>query len=183
MIQKVTGSTGRKNWKISLSPNPSEQAIVLVVAWAFAGGLLYGLSFLEGDLRPFWYVLVLPFPLVVSFYSLRGLTGRNGQLELQADGFWRTTPDGEKLFLHWDRVEKFGVGVFGDPVVTGSGVSVPEFAFIDEDDERKVERLSGNLPLSAERLAGLLEFARREAARGWPNPPGDLKALISQAAI
>lgn len=183
MTRKTTGPTGRKDWKISLSPDPLEQAVVLVVVWTFSGSLLYGLSLLEGGLRPFWYVLVLPFPLIVSFYSLRGLTGRNGQLELQADGFWRTAPDGERLFLRWDRVEKFGVGILGDPVVAGIGVSVPEFAFIDEDDERKVERLSGNLPLSAERLAGLLEFARHEAARGWPNPPGDLKALISQAAI
>jgi len=183
MAHMIAAPTERKNWTISLSPDPLEQAVVLVVVWTFSGGLLYGLSLLEGGLRLFWYALVLPFPLIVSFYSLRGLTGRNGQLELQADGFWRTAPHGEKLFLHWDRVEKFGVGVFGDPVVTGSGVSVPEFAFIDEDDERKVERLSGNLPLSAERLAGLLEFARHEAARGWPNPPGDLKALISQAAI
>lgn len=179
----MTVSTDRKKWKVSLSPNPLEQAIVLVVAWAFAGGLLYGLSVLEGGLRLFWYILVLPFPLVVSFFSLRGLAGRNGQLELQADGFWRTTPNGERLFLRWDRVEKFSVGVFGDPVATGIGVSVPEFAFIDDANERRVERLSGNLPLSAERLAELLEFARKEAAKGWPNPPDDFNALIRQASI
>lgn len=183
MTWKTTGPTDRENWKIPLSPDPLEQAVVLVVAWAFAGGLLYGLSLLEGGLRPFWYVLVLPFPLIVSFHSLRGLTGCNGQLELQADGFWRTTPQGRKLFLHWDRVEKFGVGIFGDPLVTGVGVSVPEFAFIDDIGERRIERLSGNLPLPAEKLAGILEFARQEAEKGWPNPPANLKDLVSQAAI
>lgn len=183
MMQKTTCSTDRKNWKISLSPNPLEQAVVLLVVWVFAGGLLYGLSLLEGGLRPFWYVLVLPFPLIVSFYSLRGLTGHNGKLELQADGFWRTTPQGKKLFLHWDRVENFGVGIFGDPLVTGTGVSVAEFAFIDDIGERRIERLSGNLPLPADKLAGLLEFARQEAAKGWPNPPANLKDLVSQAAI
>lgn len=58
----IAAPTERKNWTISLSPDPLEQAVVLVVVWTFSGGLLYGLSLLEGGLRPFWYALVLPFP-------------------------------------------------------------------------------------------------------------------------
>ncbi|BAQ16609.1 hypothetical protein GL4_1151 [Methyloceanibacter caenitepidi] len=182
-MQTATSSKDPRDWKISLSPNPLEQAILLAVVWAFAGGLLYGLSLLEGGLGPLWYVIVLPFPLIVSFYSLRGLTGHNGQLELQPDGFWRTTTNGRKLFLPWDRVEKFYVGVFGDPGVSDSGVPVLGFAFVDGSGERRVEHLSGNLPLSAEKLAGILEFARQEAAKGWPNPPESLKDLISRVAV
>ncbi|EKF16864.1 hypothetical protein [Nitratireductor pacificus] len=180
MTRETTRPAGQKSWKISLKPDPRQQVFLMAVAWLFTLGPLWSLSLLQEGLTPLLSAIVLLFPLIVSYYALCSLTGRNGQLDLQRDGFWRTTTDGRERFVRWDQVETFGVGIFGDPVVTGTGVAVPEFAFVDDDGTRTIERLPGNLPLSAERLVRLLEFARREASSGWPNPPASLADLMSR---
>lgn len=172
---------GGEDWRISLAPDPLQQLIVLAVVWLFGGGTLYVLSAVEGELSTFWYFIVLPFPLIVSFYALRGLSGTNGRMELRPDGFWRTTPQGQNLFISWDRVESFGIGIFGDPVITGTGVAVPEFAYRDDTGNRMVDNLPANLPMSAEKLVMIMEYAQLEAAKDWPHPPVNLQDLIKAA--
>lgn len=183
MPQKQANKTNLNNWKISLSPHPVQQLILIAIVWLFSGATLYLLSFTEGGVTPFWYVIVLPFPLIISLYALRGIIGNNGTLELQADGFSWVTPHGKKRFINWKQLEAFGIGIFGDPVVTETGVAVPEFAYRDDTGNRKVERLPTNLPVSAEKLVMIMNYAHGEAQKGWPSPPESYKNLSESATL
>lgn len=182
-MSQTIRNTGNNDWRISIAPNPVQQLIVIVIVWMFGLGILYGISRLDGQLSPMWYLLVLPFPLVISFYALRGISGANGRMELRSDGFWRTAPSGESLFVYWDQVENFRMGVFGDPIVTDVGVAVPEFEYVDGAGTRTVERLPTNLPLSAEKFVMIMNYAHGEAKKGWPIPPDSYKALCVEATL
>lgn len=180
MKQSEPGSASGQ-WRITLAPSVSGLFAVIALSWAFAGLALWLLDMADGGVGPVGYALILPFPLVVTWYGLNGIGRGNGRLDLERDGFWQTLDDGERRFVRWDRVEAFRTSVFGDPVVTGTGVEVAEFAWVDADDQRQVTRLANSLPYAAGKLARLLEHARREAGRGWPEPPADLAALARAA--
>ena len=127
------------------------------------------------------WVLILPFPLMVSWYCFQSLVHGNGCLRLEPEGFWRSLTGNRREFIRWDRVVRFGTGVFGDPLVTRTGVAVAEFEYYDATGTLQTDRLANNLPYSGERLARLMEYARLQAAHGWPEPPASLADLKAAA--
>lgn len=177
----MTAVSPAAHWHIDIVPVKSGQWVVLLAVWIFAGVAL-GLWYLaEGRLGPISWALILPFPVIITWYALQSLFADSGRLRLEPAGFWRTLPDNRREFVHWDRVERFGIGLFGDPVVTGMGVVVAEFSYVDEAGNRHVDRLTNSLPYSGEQLAQLMEYARRQAALKWPAPPASLNDLAKSA--
>ncbi|RFP91123.1 hypothetical protein DZK27_02330 [Rhodobacteraceae bacterium 63075] len=102
-------------------------------------------------------------------------------MRLEPDGFWRSLPGRDREFIPWDRVVAFRTGVFGDPLVTRTGVAVAEFEYHETNGALKTDRLANNLPYSGERLAQLMEHARQQAALGWPERPVSLAGLAESA--
>lgn len=169
------------DWCIVMAPSKRGLWIVLLLVWAFAGCAYALWLFADGAVSVFGYVLIFCFPGLVSFYGLRGIVGENGKLVLERHGFTLTLPSGATQFFYWDRVQKFSTHVFGDPVVTQTGVATARFAYVDEDGKHKISGLTNNLPYAGEDLARIMEYARLEAANGWPKPPADLTSLAVAA--
>lgn len=171
----------RSDWRIVMAPSKRGLWIVLPLVWAFAGGAYALWRFAEGEVSAFGHLLIFSFPVLISYYGLRGLVGENGKLVLVRHGFTLTLPSGATHFFYWDRVEKFGTHVFGDPVVTQTGVATARFAYVDEDRKHKTVGLANNLPYAGEDFARIMEYARLEAANGWPKPLTDLTSLAVAA--
>lgn len=177
----MTAGSKAAHWHIDIAPAKFGLWLVLLTVWVFTGAVS-GLWYLgEGRLDPIAWVLILPFPVIVSWYMLQSLLANNGRLRLEPDGFWRILSGTQREFVHWDRVDRFGTGLFGDPVVTGMGVVVAEFSYVDEAGNPKTDRLANNLPYSGEDLARLMDYARRQAALNWPAPPASLADLAAAA--
>lgn len=177
----MTDASPRPDWHIEIAPAKAVLLLVLVAMWGFAGVVL-GLWYLGvGDVGLVAWALVLPFPVIISWSILAGLFAGNGRIRLEPDGFWRTVSDGRREFIRWDRVERFGTGLFGDPVETGTGVVVAEFSHTDEAGTHHIDRLANNLPYTGHVLAQVMEYARRQAALGWPAPPAGVADLAAAA--
>lgn len=169
------------DWHIDIAPVKSGLWLVLAAVWIFAGVIL-GLWFIGvGHLGVFAWALILPFPVIISWYVLQSIFADNGRLRLEPDGFWRSLPGRDREFIRWDRVVAFHPGVFGDPLVTRTGVAVAEFEYHETNGALKTDRLANNLPYSGERLAQLMEHARQQAALGWPERPVSLAGLAESA--
>lgn len=178
----MTAVSPTVHWHIDIIPVKAGLWLVLLAVWMFAG-IALGLWYLgEGRLGMIAWALILPFPLIISWYALQSLFAHNGRLRLEPEGFWRILPDGRDEFIRWASVDRFGTGLFGDPVVTRTGVVVAEFSYTDEAGNRQTDRLANNLPYSGARLARLMEYARVQAALGWPEPPAGL-ADIAESAL
>lgn len=170
------------NWHIDIVPIKSSLWLVLVAVWLFAG-ITLGLWFIgEGQVGFVAWALILPFPMIISWYVLQSLFADNGRLRLEPEGFWRSLPGRRREFIRWDDVVAFRSGVFGDPLVTQTGVAVAEFEYHESNGALKTDRLANNLPYSGESLAQLMEYARLQAALDWPKPPTSLGEL-AQAAL
>lgn len=171
----------KRNWQIVMTPAKGGLWLALLVAWTFAGGTYALWRLAAGEVSPLGYVLIFAFPSLVSFYGLRGLLGENGKLVLQRDGFRLTGVSGNTEFFLWDKVESFSTHIFGDTVVTKLGVATARFAYPEQSGGQRVVGLANSLPYAGDELARIMEYARMEALKGWPEPPQDLIALAMAA--
>lgn len=181
MSEHPATSGPKADLRIVMAPPKGGLCIVLLLVWLFAG-CTYALVRLTGDEVSFLtHVLVFAFPVLISYYALRSLLGDSGKLVLERGGFSLTLPSGGTAFFQWDKVEAFGTHVFGDPIVTETGVEAARFAHIDGKGERRIVGLTNNLKYSGAALAEIMEYARLQAEKGWPQPPVDQEALAMAA--
>src|SRR5690554_2075912 len=94
-------ATEGSNWRIVMAPSKRGLWIVLLLAWAFAGGAYALWRFADGEVSVFGYVLIFCFPVLISYYGLRGLVGNNGKLVLERRGFTLTPSSGATEFFYW----------------------------------------------------------------------------------
>lgn len=179
----MTDATGADwaQWQIVIKPSKGGLWLVLIMVWVFAAGVYALWRFADGEVSAFGNLLIFSFPTLVSFFGLRGLYADNGKLALEQRGFTLTPPSGAAEFFTWDAVEGFGTNIFGDPVITQSGVATVRFAYAADDKRTRVVSLTNSLPYAGDDLARIMEYARREALKGWPNPPRDLSRLAMAA--
>lgn len=181
MSEHPAASGPNADWRIVMAPPKGGLWIVLLMAWLFAGGAYALIRLTNDELSFLTHVLVFAFPILISYYALRSLLGDNGKLVLERRGFSLTLPSGGTEFFQWDKVEAFGTHVFGDPVITETGVETARFAHINGKGERRIVGLANNLKYSGAPLAEIMEYARLQAEKGWPQPPADQEALAMAA--
>lgn len=179
----IMDATATKNshWQIIVTPAKGGLWLVLLMAWTFAGGSYALWWFSVGQVSPLGHLLIFAFPILVSYYGVRGLIGDNGKLVLQRDGFRLTGLSGDTEFFQWDKVERFSSHIFGDAVVTGTGIAAARFTYAEQNGGQRIVGLANSLPYAGDDLAQIMEYARIEASKGWPEPPQDLIALAMAA--
>ena len=169
------------DWQIVMAPSKGGLWLALLLVWAFTAGVYLLWTFADGEVGLFGHLLIFAFPILITYYGLRGIQGSNGKLVLRQDGFTLTLPSGESEFFRWERVDSFETRIFGDPVVTGTGVATADFVYDDGGKGHRVVGLANSLPYAGDDLARIMEYARIEAAKGWPDRPQDLSMLVRTA--
>ncbi|WP_116655160.1 hypothetical protein [Pelagibacterium sediminicola] len=179
-MSKATTSAD-PDWQIVMAPAKGGLWFVLLLVWAFTAGVYILWKFANGEVSPFGHLLIFAFPVLITYYGLRGIQGNNGKLVLRQDGFTLTLPSSENESFRWERVDSFETRIFGDPVATGAGVATAGFVYDDGKKGQRVIGLANSLPYAGQDLARLMDYARIEAAKGWPDRPQDLNDLAVAA--
>ena len=168
-------------WQVLMKPSKGGLWLVLLLIWAFVGGVYALWRFVVGEVNALGYLLIFSFPALISFYGLRGIYADNGKLALERHGFTLTPPSGPAEFFCWDRVEGFSTHIFGDPIITQSSIATVRFAYAADDKSKRIVGLTNSLPYAGDDLARIMEYARCEALKRWPNPPRNLRSLAIAA--
>lgn len=152
-------------WSLEIGPRIGTTIVAVIVAWLFVLGVLALLQATAIDVTVYLW-LVLPFPVIITYYGLKTAVLNAGRLRMDAEGFSIARGLQRPLNHSWAQVERFFVGRLGaGPLYEGRPVA----RFVLRDAE--VGGLPDNLGLDAEKLVLMMERLRKLALLGWPRGP------------
>jgi len=156
-------------WSLELAAPRAAPLLAIAFVWPFALGLL-ALVHYGPDAPPlgFSLLIVLSFPIVITYYGLKSAFLGSGRVRIDRDGFSVSRGFHEERHV-WADVERFYVDQFGaDEGLEGR--PVPHFVL----SNGSVHWLPGNLGLDAAHFVRLMMRLQALAARGWPWLPSSV---------
>lgn len=152
-------------WRLEIRPRKGGAILAILAVWLFIAGVLALLHVTMINAMAFLW-LVLPFPVLITFYGLKTALHNAGRIQMDAEGFSITHGLQPPRYYSWAQVDKFFIGRLGaSPVYEGRPVA----RFTLRDTE--VVGLPDNLGLDAQRLVLMMERLRKLAGLGWPRRP------------
>lgn len=161
-----------------IHPNLRDSQIVLVLAWGFSGLVAALLSLTDLSLGTM-LILLLPFPLVITYYGLiKGLLQGAGAIHVGREGFTLRRGKGDTPYFAWADVQDFFLGKFARSVVH-DGVDAPHMHVKGTDGRVSVDWLPGNTGLTPHYLVEVMEYLRQLHREGWPTTPTRLSEIYA----
>ena len=171
-------ATDEADWNLSIAPNRGAALAAIAVAWGGCASLAWLLSNAFPPEIPGWaiWVLLAPFPILITWSGLKVYLSGAGTIALSRDGFHISDGRHPRLQRRWEEVEEFTVATaFKSPVYKGK--EAPHVRFLDGS----VDWLPQNGGYDARAVVGIMVGARRLAEAGWPVQPKTVDILVEWA--